>query len=31
MIDLGNYKDYLSEKVGKILTVAMEDSKKKTA
>ncbi len=29
MIDLGNYKDYLSEKVGKILTVAIEESKKR--
>lgn len=29
MIDLGNYKDYFSEKVGEILNLAMEESKKR--
>lgn len=29
MIDLGNYKDYLSDRVGKILTVAIDESKKR--
>ncbi|MCK5420547.1 MAG: hypothetical protein KAJ08_00185, partial [Deltaproteobacteria bacterium] len=28
MIDLGNYKDYFSEKVGEILNQAVEESKK---
>ena len=29
MIDLGNYKDYFSEKVGQILNAALEESKKR--
>lgn len=29
MIDLGNYKDYFSDKVGQILNVALEESKKR--
>jgi ATP-dependent Clp protease ATP-binding subunit ClpA len=29
MIDLGNYKDYLSGKAGKILNIALEESKKR--
>lgn len=29
MIDLGNYKDYFSEKVGEILNIAIEESKKR--
>jgi len=29
MIDLGNYKDYLSEGAGKILSLAIEESKKR--
>ena len=29
MIDLGNYKDYFSEKVGEILNQAVEESKKR--
>ena len=29
MIDLGNYKDYFSEKVGQILNAAIEESKKR--
>ena len=29
MIDLGNYKDYLSDRVGEILTLAIEESKKR--
>ena len=29
MIDLGNYKDYFSEKVGQILTAAIDESKKR--
>jgi ATP-dependent Clp protease ATP-binding subunit ClpA len=29
MIDLGNYKDYLSEDAGKILSLAIEESKKR--
>jgi ATP-dependent Clp protease ATP-binding subunit ClpA len=29
MVDLGNYKDYFSEKVGEILNLAIEESKKR--
>ena len=29
VIDLGNYKDYFSEKVGRVLTIAIEESKKR--
>ncbi len=29
MIDLGNYKDYFSDRVGQILTAALEESKKR--
>jgi len=30
MIDLGNYKDYFSDRVGEILTQAIEESKCET-